>query len=81
MRYYLNQVHRGECILDEEGECFPDLEALKSEVIVAAREIMAERLLTGEDLNHSRFEVKNESGEVVLVLPFSDAIPASDGPA
>jgi hypothetical protein len=74
-RYFLNQVHRGECIIDDEGECFPDLEAVKNEVIVSAREIMAERLRNGDDLNHSRFEVQDERGQVVLVLPFSEAIP------
>ncbi|MDB5594171.1 MAG: hypothetical protein JWM36_1132 [Hyphomicrobiales bacterium] len=47
---------------------------IREEAVVAARQIMAERLLKGEDLNHSRFEVVDESGAVVLVFPFQSAI-------
>lgn len=74
-RYFLNQIHRGEWIPDPEGGDFPDMDAMKEELLISAREIMAERLLAGHELNHSRFEVKDEGGSIIYVMPFADALP------
>jgi hypothetical protein len=74
-KFFLDQVHKGECIPDAEGAEFPDLQALKDEAVVAAREIMAERLVNGDALDHSRFVVKDDKGQIVLVMPFKDALP------
>jgi hypothetical protein len=76
-KYYVHQIHKGECIPDLEGADFPDVAALREEVIIAARQIMANRLMKGEVLDHSRFEVSDEMGKLVLTLPFGDAIPKS----
>lgn len=78
-RYFIHQIHRGDRITDEEGDDFADLDALRGEMTLAAREIMAGRLLRGEELDQSRFEVRDESGDLVLVFPFKDAIPGQKG--
>jgi hypothetical protein len=77
-RYFLNQVHKGELIPDVEGAEFADLEAVRKEAVLAAREIMADRLIKGEEVNHSKFEVLSETGTVVLTLPFSEALPKDE---
>jgi hypothetical protein len=74
-KYFLDQIHKGDRIPDPEGEEFRDIQALKAKAIIAAREIMAERLLQGDELDHSRFEVKNQKGKIVLIMPFKDALP------
>ena len=59
-------------------------EAVKAEAILAAREIMADRMIKGDEPDHSRFEVKDDKGRTVLVFPFSEALPKtgrSDCPA
>lgn len=77
-RFYLDQVHQGECIRDAEGAEFTDLHALRMEAIAAAREIMAGRLIRGDALNNSHFEIRNDLGHIVMVMPFKDALP-NDG--
>jgi hypothetical protein len=76
-RFYLHQVHNGECIPEIEGEDFANIEAVRAEAILAAREIMADRMMKGDEPDHSRFEVKDEDGRIVLVFPFAEAIPSN----
>ncbi len=67
-RFFLDQVHQGDCIRGAEGAEFADLDALKEEAVAAAREIMAERLIRGDALNHSQCEIRNAEGR-------KDALP------
>jgi hypothetical protein len=40
---------------------------------------MADRLMQGEEPDHSRFEVFDETGQLVLTMaPFADAFPKSE---
>jgi hypothetical protein len=73
-RFYLHQFHDGECIPDFEGEEFASIEAVRAEAVLAAREIMADRMIKGEEPDHSRFEVKDDEGRIVLVFPFLEAL-------
>lgn len=77
-RYHLNQIYKAKYIVDEEGADFIDLAAVRHELTLAARQIMADRLIKGEELNNSRFEVLDDNGQLVMTMPFSDAIPSSD---
>jgi hypothetical protein len=77
-RYYLNQIYKGQRIVDQEGAEFIDLAAVRHELTLAARQIMADRLMKGEEPDHSRFEVFDENGQLVLTLAFSDAYPRSE---
>lgn len=74
-QFHLNQTYKGKYIIDDERAEFIDLAAVRHELILAAREIIADRLMKGEELNDSRFEVFNEDGEFVMTMPFSEAIP------
>jgi hypothetical protein len=77
--YHVNQIYKGHCIVDQEGADFPDLAAVRHELILAARQIMANRLMKGEEPDHSRFEVFDENGQLTLTLAFSDAYQNPDG--
>lgn len=74
-RFFLHQRHGGDLIEDIEGAEFADLDALRREAVLSAREIMSERLLKGEDMNNSAFEIVDEGGNVVLCVSFKEALP------
>lgn len=62
-------------IFDEEGLDVPDINAARALALKAAREIMAEDLKASGVLNLKlRIDVTDESGLVVLSVPFSDVV-------
>ena len=61
-------------VADEEGRELADLAAVRAAAIVEAREMMTESVLLGRlNLGHS-IEVRDESGSIVLVMPFGEAV-------
>jgi hypothetical protein len=68
---------------DPEGRDLPAGEVLLDEAIEAARDLLAEGDLQGLDRRGWVFEVADETGATVLVMPFTDAIepdlPSSEG--
>jgi hypothetical protein len=72
-RYFFHQIHNGHRIEDLEGSVHPTLDSAKQEALTGALEIMVGRLWKGQEPDHSRFEVTDLSGQVVLV-PFKEAI-------
>ena len=73
-RYFFHQVRADQRIEDHEGSLHPSLDSAKQEALTGAIEIMVGRLWQGQDPNHSRFEITDLMGKVVLVVPFKDAI-------
>ena len=60
---------------DEEGDDLEDADALRQHVVDTARDLMkGARLHAIPDWRRCSFEVTDESGTVVLTLPFSDAV-------
>jgi hypothetical protein len=72
-RFFLNMLHGGEYVADIEGSDLPDLATAISEARAAAREILAERLRTGQPLGSSIFQICDEAGTVRASLDFKDA--------
>jgi hypothetical protein len=60
-------------LAETEGIDLPTVAAARDEAIKAVREIMCERLTRGEKPDHSRFEIANESGNLILVVAFTEA--------
>ena len=59
---------------DEEGRELPDLDAVRSHAIIEAREIAKESVDDGHlNLDH-RIEVRDESGTIVCVVRFGEAV-------
>ena len=60
---------------DDEGDELPDPDALRQHVVDTARDLMkGARLNAIPDWRQCSFEVTDESGTVVLRLPFSEAV-------
>jgi hypothetical protein len=73
-RFHMHIRHVDELLEDEEGEEFPSLVEARAEAVMAARELMAAAVASGKKPRHSSFEIADESGRIVLVMPFEEAI-------
>ena len=71
---FLHLHHGRERVEDLEGADFDSLEAAREEAVAAAREIMSDRVRSGQSPNDSQFEIADESGKILLMFPFHDAI-------
>ena len=65
---------RGNLQQDTDGIDLPDADAAYLEAYRAAIDIWAEARRKGRDPGHGRFEIRNGSGDIVLELPFSEAL-------
>jgi hypothetical protein len=72
-RFYFHLWEHGAMSEDPEGQELPDLDRARNEAILAAREIMAEKLAAGRSPDHSRFEIVDETGQTVLTVAFTEA--------
>lgn len=73
-RYYFHVREAGERILDEEGTDLPDLNAAGSYAVHCAGDILRGTVRSGElPLSHA-FEITDADGELLLVLPFREAV-------
>ena len=59
---------------DDEGMVLPNLDAARTEAIQSAREILAETIRAGGVVDGRRFEVADESGDILFVVPFADVL-------
>jgi hypothetical protein len=44
------------------------------EALVSARELMAERIITGRPITDVSFEIADQGGKVLLLFPWDDAL-------
>jgi hypothetical protein len=75
--YYMNLRDCDRLIEDPEGHDFPSLAEARMEAIMSARELMSSRVAAGRNPNHSKFEIIDVTGKVVLVVYFEEAIDRS----
>jgi hypothetical protein len=69
-RYHFHLHECGTVIPDEEGLERPDLESVRQEALVSARELVANELRQGKVCLSCHIEVQDEAGQGVLTLPF-----------
>ena len=74
-RFFFNMIGR-EKVHDLEGTELPSLAEARTEALEDARVLMSEAILEGFDISSHQIEICNEADEVLLVVPFSDAIKA-----
>ena len=76
MPRYLFHLRDGlEISFDREGRELSDLEAARVKAIESARHTMAKAILSGERLGMARvFQVENETGQTVALVPFRRAL-------
>ena len=75
MPRYFFHIRKGD-VLDQDsvGREVAATEVLRDETIEAARDVLADGDVQGLDRREWVFEVADESGGIVLTLPFVDAI-------
>ena len=59
---------------DDEGLDLADAGAARQAALAGARAMMCDQLAEGRLALHHRIEVRDETGEEVLNLPFADAV-------
>ena len=77
-RFHMNIRKGDELLEDWEGEEFPSLLEARIEAMQSARELMSARMAAGKMPDgHTRFEIADDCGKIVLVMPFEEAIDRS----
>jgi len=77
-RYFLNMRYKtgpNGLAVDEEGDEIADEEALRAYVADTARDLMLKTRSTRIDWRTCTFEVTDETGRLVLMMPFGEAVP------
>lgn len=74
-KYYFHIRNGEEFVEDVEGIFMLDIAAVQEEAVKAAREMVADLVIRGQQIDEKRFEVEDEKGDIVLILPFRLAIP------
>lgn len=73
-RYFFNVRSEDRFVRDAEGGEYANMEAAKVEAERSAREMLADALIKGEEVDGNRFEVIDESGAVIFTYPFRNAM-------
>ncbi len=74
-RYFLNVRYRSRLIPDREGDELPNEEALRLHVLKTAHDLVFRtRMDAIRDWFDCSFEVTDESGGTVLVMPFGEVV-------
>jgi hypothetical protein len=72
VRYFFHMRKSDRFVEDIEGVELDDIDAVRREAADSTREIMAESLKAGRPIDViSTFEVRDEAGAIVYVLPFA----------
>jgi enamine deaminase RidA (YjgF/YER057c/UK114 family) len=75
-RYFRHIRHDGQIIQDPEGIDLPDLEAARAEAIQEIRDILAEAVKSGtDDMIDDALVLTDETGRVLTIIPFLEALP------
>jgi hypothetical protein len=78
-RYFLNVRYRGRLIPDHEGDELPNEEALRPHALANARDhVFRTRMDTIRSWFDCSFEITDESGRTVLVMPFGEVVGESE---
>jgi hypothetical protein len=75
--YYFHIRDGDDVARDLEGVEFATPELAHEEAILAARELLSQRTLRGDASNAQAFEITDEHGAVIDVVPFKDVMRIS----
>ena len=73
-KFFLHQVFAGHRVPDRDGYEFQSLDDARSEALVAAQEITGNYLRAGRGLVAIDFEIADEAGNILSVLPFHEVL-------
>ncbi len=79
--FFMNRLSKGVFVKDEEGYDYHDLDHMRTEAILAAREHMAAEIWKGSAPGQDdRFEITDEHGVLLLRFFFIDALDGKPPP-
>ncbi|MGD9478427.1 DUF6894 family protein [Shinella sp. G-2] len=73
-RYFFHIRDKDNLEIDPEGLEFPDLESAVIDARMAAKEMLAERLMAGEQLDGQRLEITDERGATLETITFRSVL-------
>ena len=73
-RFFFHIRDGDEFIEDPDGSVLRDLEAARAEAIAGARAVLAAKVLAGQVIDGQKFEITDESGNVLELMPFKSAL-------
>ncbi len=73
-RYFFHLHECGTATLDHDGLDRDSLDGVRSEALRAAREVMCAEVAEGELCLACYIEVHDEAGEIVMTVPFKEAV-------
>lgn len=68
--FYMHIYADGELIEDIEGQSHPNVEDAIAEAKASVREMLAEKVRLGEEVDGQRIEIVDEQGRSVGTIPF-----------
>jgi hypothetical protein len=71
--FFDHRDDQGHLERDDDGIAFPNLEAACQDALQAAAEMKADACCDGQNVAGHSFEIRDESGRMLLVLPFTEA--------
>ena len=75
MRFYLHIKDGADLIRDEEGVDLPTAADARDQALHAARELVADAVMSGRDLDADAFLIADQNGKQLTYLPLTDALP------
>ena len=79
-RFFMNMRDRRRYVPDEEGDELTDGQTVREHAVETARDLIRHtRLATVRDWLDWTFEITDDTGELVLVLPFEEAAEGMHG--
>jgi hypothetical protein len=74
-RFYFHLQAGDQIVPDNEGTELPDLSAAEHEAILAARELLAGAISSGEPEVPEAFVIADEEGRALALVPFTAVLP------
>ncbi|MGZ2410988.1 uncharacterized protein DUF6894 [Sphingomonas sp. F9_3S_D5_B_2] len=73
-RYFMHLRDSTDELLDPDGQEFPDMETLRTHVMITARDLIAGDVRNGVIDFRYRIDAQREDGEIVYSLPLKHAV-------
>lgn len=76
-RYYFHVKQGDDMLADEEGDEFPDLDAVRECALLSARQLFGDEIKDGKPFEDQTVIVKDDAGETVMTISFKDVAAAA----
>jgi hypothetical protein len=77
-QFFLHLREDGGLLRDHEGREYLSLSEAREEAVRSAHELMSDSVTIAANPTDSRFEIADETGAIVLVVPFDEALREAD---